>query len=72
VSKRELKAVRSWRLNKDIRILEEDEGNCTVLLDESEYKNKLNTLLEFWVYEPLPKAKLKRKIQNSYLNTKLF
>jgi hypothetical protein len=58
--------VRSLRLNKDIRILLADKGNCTVVLDESEYKDKLNTLLEYRVYEPLPKdprARVERKMQ---------
>jgi hypothetical protein len=51
MSKKELKAVRSLRLNKDIRITEADKGNCTVVLDEPEYKDKLNTLVESKVYE---------------------
>jgi hypothetical protein len=33
-SKKELKAVKSLRLNKDIRILSADKGNCSVVLDE--------------------------------------
>jgi hypothetical protein len=52
---KELRAVKSLRLNKNIRILQADKGNCTVVMDESEYKDKLNTLLESGVYEPLPK-----------------
>jgi hypothetical protein len=37
-----------------------------VVFDESKYKEKLNTLLESGVYEPLPKdptAKVEKKIQ---------
>jgi hypothetical protein len=37
-----------------------------VVLDESKYKEKLKTLLESGVYEPLPKdhtAKVERKVQ---------
>jgi hypothetical protein len=63
---KELKAVKSLRLNKDIRILEADKGNCTVVFDEIKYKAKSNILLESEVYEPLPKypkAKVERKIQ---------
>jgi hypothetical protein len=30
-------------------------GNCVVVLNESKCKYKLNTLLEFMVYETLPK-----------------
>jgi hypothetical protein len=58
--------MRSLGLNKDIRILHADKGNCTVVLDESVYKDKLNSLLGSGVYEPLPKdptAKIERKIQ---------
>jgi hypothetical protein len=41
-------------LNKDIRTLQADKGNGTVVFDESKYKDKLNTLPESGVYEPLP------------------
>jgi hypothetical protein len=37
-----------------------------MVLDEFEYMDKLNSLIESWVYEPLPKdatAKLERKVQ---------
>jgi hypothetical protein len=50
-----LNAIKSFRLNKDIRIFKADKGNCVVVLDESKYNNKLNTLLEPRVYEPYPK-----------------
>jgi hypothetical protein len=72
---KELRAVRSSRLNKDIRILQADSGKCTVVLDTSEYKDKLYTLLESSVYEPLPKdstAKVERKVQALFPNTKLL
>jgi hypothetical protein len=42
----EINAMRSVRLNEDIRFLLADKGNCTVALDESKYKDKLNILLE--------------------------
>jgi hypothetical protein len=32
---RQLKAVKSLRLNKNIRIHQADKGNCTVVFDES-------------------------------------
>jgi hypothetical protein len=54
------------RLNKEIRILQADKGNCTVVFDESKYKEKLNTLLESGVYEHLPKdptVTVERRIQ---------
>jgi hypothetical protein len=65
MSKKELKTMRSLMHNKDIRILQADKGNCMVVLDESKYKDKLITLLESTVNEPLPKdptAKLRRKV----------
>jgi hypothetical protein len=43
MSKKKLKAMRSLRLNKAIRILQADKYNCTLMLDESEYRDKLNT-----------------------------
>jgi hypothetical protein len=63
---KELKAVKSLKLNKDIRILKAYKGNCEVVLDESKYKDKLNTLLQSGVYEPLskdPTAKVERNVQ---------
>jgi hypothetical protein len=66
VIKKEMKAVKSLRLNQDIRMLPADKGNCTVVLDESKYNDKTNTLLESGVYEPLPKnprAKVERNVQ---------
>jgi hypothetical protein len=65
MSKKEMKAVKSLRLNQDIRILPADKGNCTVVLGEYKYNDKINTLLESGVYEPLPKdptAKVERKV----------
>jgi hypothetical protein len=65
MTKEELKIVKLLRLNKDIRILQADKGNCMVEFDESKYKNKLNILLESGVYEPLPKdpmAEVDRKV----------
>jgi hypothetical protein len=75
MTKKKLKAIKSLRLNKDTRILHSDEGNCMVVLDEVKCKARLNTLLQFGVYEPLPKsptAKVERKYRNSSLSTKLL
>jgi hypothetical protein len=66
MTKMELKAMKYLRLSEDIRILQADKGNCMVVLDESKYKDKLNTLLESGVYEPLLKystAKVERRVQ---------
>jgi hypothetical protein len=70
---KELKAVKSLRLNKEIRILRVGKGNCTVVLEESKYIEKLNTLLESGVYEHLPKdltATVERRIQKLLLKHK--
>jgi hypothetical protein len=69
MKKKELKAVKSLRLNKYVRILQADRGNCKVVLDESKYKDKLNILLESMINEPLPKdptAKVERKVQKLF------
>jgi hypothetical protein len=53
-------------LNKDIRILESDKGNCKVVSDESKYNKKLISLLDSGVYEPFPKdhtAEVEKKVQ---------
>jgi hypothetical protein len=62
---KELKAVKSLRHSKVIRIFQTDRGNCMVELDETKYKDKLSTLPEFEVYEHLPKdptGKVERKV----------
>jgi hypothetical protein len=66
ITKQEFRALKSLKLNKDIRILQADKGNCTVMLDESEYRNKLNLLLDSGIYKPLsedPTGTVERKVQ---------
>jgi hypothetical protein len=63
ISKKELKAVKSLKLNKDTRILPADKGNCTAVLDESKYIEKINNLLDSGIYMALlkdPTAKVER------------
>jgi hypothetical protein len=48
--KRESTALKSLRNKKQIRILQPDTGNCTVVLKESTYKEKICSLLESGVY----------------------
>jgi hypothetical protein len=70
-----LTAVKSFRLNKYIRIFQAENGNCTVVFDESRHKEKLNTSLESGVHESLPKdptTKVERKIQKLFPSTKLL
>jgi hypothetical protein len=58
--------MKSLRHNRDIRILQAEKGSWTVVLDESKYEDKVNTLLESRAYEPLPKdptAEVERKVQ---------
>jgi hypothetical protein len=60
-----LRAVKSLKLNQGIRILPADKG--TVILDETQYRDKINILLKSGVYEALhrdPTAKIERKIQH--------
>jgi hypothetical protein len=45
ITREEYRAVKSLELNKNIRILPTDKGNCSLVLDETSYKDKLNTLL---------------------------
>jgi hypothetical protein len=40
--------VKSLRLNKDIRILQAERDNCMMVLDDSKYKDKLNTNAGIW------------------------
>jgi hypothetical protein len=55
ISKKELKTVKSLRLNKIIRNLPANKDNCSVVLDEIEYRDKIDTLLKSGVYESLSK-----------------
>jgi hypothetical protein len=50
-----LKAVKSLRFNKDIRILPADKGKRNEVLDVIEYRHKINTLQNSGVYDPLSK-----------------
>jgi hypothetical protein len=50
-NKKESMALKSLKDNKEIRILQADKGNCTVMLNESTYKEKISSLLESGVYE---------------------
>jgi hypothetical protein len=52
---KKLKAVKPLRLSNEKRILQAHKGNCTVLCDESKYKDKMKILLKSGVYESLPK-----------------
>jgi hypothetical protein len=59
LSKQEFIALKSLKHNKNIRISQADKGICTVVLDDSEYRDKLNLLLDSGVYEPLPMDRTK-------------
>jgi hypothetical protein len=47
--------LKSLKNDMQIRILLADKGNCTVVLNESTYKEKISSLLESGVYEILRK-----------------
>jgi hypothetical protein len=47
--------LKSLEGNKEIRILQTDKGNSMVLLNESNYKEKICRLLESGVYKILHK-----------------
>jgi hypothetical protein len=67
MTKNELKAMKSLRLNKGTRILQADKGTCVVALVESKHKAKLNILPESGTYEPLPKDS-RAKHRNIFLH----
>jgi hypothetical protein len=56
MTRRKSMALKSLKINKQIRILQADKGNCTVVLNESTYKEKISSLLESGVYEILRKG----------------
>jgi hypothetical protein len=62
----EARALRSFKQNKEIRILLADKGNCMVVLNNSTHKRKISGLLDSRVYIPLykdPTFQIERKIQ---------
>jgi hypothetical protein len=50
----ELKAVNFLRPDQAIKILQAHKGNCAMVMDESKYKDKSNTLLTHSFMEPSP------------------
>jgi hypothetical protein len=65
-NEKESVALKSLKNNKEIRILQADKGNCTVMLNESTYAQKISSLLESGVYEILrkdPTSQIERKIR---------
>jgi hypothetical protein len=57
ITRKESTALKSLKNNKQIRSLQADNGNCTVVLNESDYKEKISSLLESRVYEILRKKR---------------
>lgn len=49
----ELEAIKSLRENENIVVLPADKGNATVVLDSSEYKDKISALLNDTTYRPI-------------------
>jgi hypothetical protein len=55
MTRKEYMALKSLKDNKEIRILQDDEGNCMVVLNKSTYKEKTSSPLEPRVYDILCK-----------------
>jgi hypothetical protein len=51
VTRKESMTLKFLKDNKEIRILQADKGNCTVVLNASTYKEKVPSLLELGVCE---------------------
>jgi hypothetical protein len=66
ISRAESNALKSLKCNRNPRSLPADKGNCRVVVNGSTYMEKLNTLLESGVYEPVlkdPTSEIERKVQ---------
>jgi hypothetical protein len=50
ITSQESVALKSLRDYKEIRTLQADKGNCTVILNESSYNEKISSILESEVY----------------------
>jgi hypothetical protein len=55
ITRKESMALKSLKYKKKKRILQADKENCTVVLNESTYKEKISILLKSGVYEILRK-----------------
>jgi len=56
-------------------VLEADKGNCTVVMDKSDYLVKMNILLHSGVYEHIkndPVANIERKVEKLLSKHKSF
>jgi hypothetical protein len=74
ISRAESNALKSLKRNRDIRILPGDKGNCTVVMNETTYMEKLNTLLDSGVYETLPKdstSRIERKNSETFIQAQI-
>jgi hypothetical protein len=66
ITRMESRALISSKQDREIKILPADKGNCTVVLNDSTYKQKIFSLLESGVYETLkkdPTSQIERKIR---------
>ena len=65
MTRRERTAVRNLRERQDLVILTADKGNATVVMDQTDYKKKIEDLLEDPVYRKIskdPTSATERKI----------
>ena len=64
VTKQELLALSSLRKNEQLIVLPADKGNATVVMDNTDYRNKIPGLLEDGTYRNIryPTARIKKTI----------
>ena len=75
ISKEESQAIKSLKekTKEDIIILNADKGNCTVVMNQSEYNQKINELLQTNAYHQIehdPTVKIEGKLQRLWRSMK--
>lgn len=75
ISKEEQQAMETLndKIKKDILILNADKGNCTVVMDKSQYDEKVKDLLHTDAYKPInqdPTIKIENKLQRLWRTMK--
>jgi hypothetical protein len=73
ITRKESMAMKFVKDNKEIRFLQADIGDCTVVLNEFTYKEKMFSLLKSGVYEILhkdPISQIEQKIRKLLTNDK--
>ena len=71
LNRKEHHAIHSLRQDKSIHILKADKGNCTVVMDKTDYDQKINDLLNTSTYKKLnrdPTPSIEKKISTRLLS----